>query len=138
LSLGWEWDNFSNLTNPATSDNDGDWSDDYHEYIAGTEPTNAASFFHISAAARGVGTTNRLITIPTALNRHYRIYFADGISNAMPWFAFGNTNNRVGTWTETNWPPPTTYTFVDDETTNTTFVAPASGRRYYKVRVEKP
>ena len=74
----------------------------------------------------------------TEPGRHYVIHYGDnGMSNGMTWSAFVNTNNGIGTWLETS-PTSTTHTFTDDEGTNTTAGGPASGHRFYKVKVRKP
>jgi hypothetical protein len=133
---GWEWINFGNLTNTAATDNDGDRVGDYDEYVAGTQPTNADSYFTIRTVAQG-GVTNRLLTIPTVSGRLYRVFFTDNqYGNSAVWSAFGNPSQGVGTWLETN--AVGTHTFVDDESVNSTSNAPTAGNRMYRIRVEKP
>ena len=52
----WELDIFGSLTNAnATSDSDGDDFIDLHEFLAGTEPTNSASFLQVDDSAVTVG-----------------------------------------------------------------------------------
>lgn len=132
----WEWLNFHTLTNAADGDNDGDLWGNYREFIAGTQPTNAASLFGI--ATNAYAGTNFYITVRTAPGRRYAIYCADaGLSNGAPWLAFANTNNTVGTWVETA-VVESAYTFVDDKTPDTTGGEPASGRRCYRVKVSVP
>lgn len=135
---GWEWINFQNLTNAAANDNDGDGAGDYDEYIAGTQPTNGGSVFKVISVSSADGTSNRSVTVSTEPGRHYAIYFGNsGMSNNMPWSAFANTNLGIGSWLETS-PTSTTYTFTDDEGTNTTAGTPANEHRFYRVKVQKP
>ena len=133
----WEWDFFVNLTNGAAGDNDGDSSDNYSEYIAGTDPTNNASFFRVTNLVTSTGQTNHHIRVPTQPGRHYTISYANGMSNNAAWHGFGNTNLGIGTWLETN-TAPSSFTFTDDETANTTTGAPTDGRRYYRIKVRRP
>ena len=137
LRDGWEWGSFVTLTNEPAGDVDGDGADNMSEYIAGTDATNTDSSFSPDALA-GVGETNHLVVVPTAPGRDYTIYYTDAeLTNGLVWLPFANTNNGYGVWHETN-TARTTYTFVDDEGTNTTDGAPADGRRYYRVRVSAP
>jgi len=137
LRDGWEWTSFVTLTNQPTGDVDGDGADNGSEYIAGTDATNTTSLFSPEAVA-GATPTNHPMTVPTAPGRSYSIFYADGeLTNGLAWLPFANTNNGIGTWRETN-TVRATYTFVDNEGTNTTGGAPADGRRYYRVRVTAP
>ena len=133
----WEWNNFANLTNGAAGDNDNDGANNYSEYIAGTDPTNNASYFRVTNIVTSAGQTNHLIRVPTQPGRHYTISYAGGVSNNAAWHGFGNTNLGVGTWLETN-TVPSSFTFTDDETANTTTSAPTDGRRYYRIKVSRP
>jgi hypothetical protein len=122
--------------NGASGDPDTDGMNNWQEYIAGTNPTNGASFFEVSTMVHGAGFGSRLIRAATEPAKRYGIRFADGgYSNNMPWAPFANTNNGYGTWLETN-ASSTTYTFIDDYGTNTTLTPPASGQRNYRVIVE--
>jgi subtilisin-like proprotein convertase family protein len=48
----WELDNFGSLTNAnATSDVDGDFVIDLHEFLSGTQPTNINSFLRVEDSA---------------------------------------------------------------------------------------
>jgi len=52
----WELDNFGSLTNVnASSDWDGDGFIDLHEFLAGTEPTNSASYLFVDNSLVGTG-----------------------------------------------------------------------------------
>lgn len=130
----WEWIHFGTLTNAPDGDADGDGFANLHEYVAGTLPTNGASFFHVQSMAGAAGPA-RQITIPTVSGRLYRIFYTDvNFTNDAPWLPFANTNLGIGSWFETN--AAGTRTFIDDESTNTTLNPPALQRRFYRVTVE--
>jgi hypothetical protein len=134
---GWEYGAFTSLVQGAGGDYDGDGADNFSEYVARTVPTTTASVFVITREA-GVGATNRLISVATQPGRKYRIYYTDnGPTNGATWSAFASSANGVGTWTETNI-VPSSYTFRDDESAQTTLGAPPSGRRTYRVNVGSP
>lgn len=74
----WEQRYFGNLTNTAAGDNDGDRSSNLDEYIADTNPTNAASFFAIESFAR---TAGREVQILSTNSRYYSVdYLPDMIA----------------------------------------------------------
>ncbi|MFH0908100.1 MAG: hypothetical protein V1929_05000 [bacterium] len=132
---GWEWSSFLTLTNQPDADPDDDGIPNADEFIAGTLPTSDASYFHVMNQDLSAA---RQITIPTQPARHYNIFFADGaFSNGMTWARFANTNNGVGSWTETN-STAATFTFVDDFGPSTTGGESSSGVRHYRVGVELP
>lgn len=136
MSDGWEWSNFSTLTNGAAGDRDGDGQDNYTEYVAGTQPTNAGSAFRVLSAATATGSSNHQIKVSTVPGRKYTIYYTDAkLSNGVAWSAFGNTN--WGVWIE-NASSPTNRTFSDNESTNTTSKSPSGGTRYYRIKVGIP
>ena len=136
ISDGWEWTHFSNLTTSATGDNVGDGMDNYAEYIAGTQPTNARSEFRLTSCATLPATSNHQVTVSTEAGRRYTIYWADGkLTNNIPWQPFANTN--AGVWIETG-SSSTSHVFTDTEGTNTTGGAPAGGVRFYRVKVSAP
>jgi hypothetical protein len=135
---GWEFTNFGTLTNPANVDLDDDGMPNGDEFIAGTAPTNASSFFQVTTLVDSLGSTNRLVSVATQPGRQYTIYFADGSLISNPnWTPFANAANGIGTWIETNI-TATTRTFVDDEGPNTSGGAPAGGLRTYRFDVELP
>ncbi|MFH0879588.1 MAG: hypothetical protein V2A34_07730, partial [Lentisphaerota bacterium] len=59
-------------------DADRDWMNDLEESIAGTDPWNSASTFHVSTFQQA---TNRefFIQWPITSGRLYRLYFAPGV-----------------------------------------------------------
>jgi hypothetical protein len=138
LGDGWEYGNFSTLTNSALDDNDGDGSSNFDEYNAGTSPTNIQSAFKVTTVVNALGSTNRLVSVATSPGKKYTIYYSDeSFANNMTWLPFANNGNGIGTWTETNI-TPTTYTFVDDEGPATTGGAPSGTVRNYRFVVGTP
>ena len=135
INDGWEWIQFTNLTTSSSGDNDQDSMNNYAEYLAGTQPTNANSVFKILSCSGSSGSSNRTIKVSTELNRKYTIYFADGkYSNNLAWTPF--LNSSTGIWVETR--GSTNYTFTDNESSNTTGGPMTLGTRYYKVKVTMP
>ncbi len=138
MADAWEWTHFTNLTNPPTLDADADGADDYSEFIADTDPTNGFSAFAVRYDSAAAGEAVRRITIPTRPGRMYTIFFRDDMgSSPSAWTPFANTNLGVGVWIETN-VASSTYTFVDDDTTNTSGSVASGDRRFYRVKVKKP
>jgi len=138
LGDGWEYSNFTTLTNLPAGDNDNDGSPNADEYNAGTSPTNVQSVFKVTTVANSTGGTTRQVEVATQPGKKYTIYYSDTpVMNNMPWSAFANSANGIGTWVETN-VTATTRTFVDDEGPNTTATAPANGVRNYRFVVGAP
>jgi len=137
LSDGWEWNNFSTLANDGSGDVDNDGADNYNEFVADTDPNDTGSVFMVnSIVASNSGVHD--ITVSTRPARQYIInYTDDDLTQDPAWYGFGNTNDRIGTWIETN-EESSTYTFTDDTTADTTTNEPADGRRFYKVKVKSP
>lgn len=75
----------------------------WQEYIADTDPTNAASYPHISAIARD--GTNPVIAWPASSNRVYQIHHIEDLLDT-PWIT-QQLSLGTGEWTDTN-PPPAT------------------------------
>lgn len=69
----WEFQYFAGNTNAtATTDNDNDGFDNLSEYIAGTVPTNGASFLKLDAILNS-NVTGRAITFSTVTGRLYDV-----------------------------------------------------------------
>lgn len=136
ISDAWEWNNFTNLTTSSSGDRDGDGIDNYGEYLAGTQPTNASSKFRMTACQTAVASSNHLVTVSTEPGRKYTIYWAEGVlTNGIKWNLFASTN--TGVWIEAG-PGSTNHVFTDTEGANTTGHAPLGGVRYYRIKVSVP
>lgn len=73
----WELEFFGNLNQAAINDFDWDGQDDLSEFIAGTNPTNAASLFKLSESIIPEGY---VVAWPMASNRTYNVYWTDNLS----------------------------------------------------------
>lgn len=116
----WEtqyWDGLSTNFNPGSfspdtyHDPDGDGSPNIEEYIAGTDPTDAASFFAVTALSNTPAVS---LTFPSATGRLYDILFA--------------TNLLPGSWLplQTNIPGGSNFTtFLDGG---------SATNRFYRIR----
>lgn len=107
---GWEWNNFSTLTNTPAGDRDDDDQDNISEYIAGTQPTNANSRF-VAAGVRS-GTTH-VISWPWAAGREYDVYRGTNLTEGLSSLASDLTGSA----------------YTDTVTT--------INRAYYRVRVRR-
>ena len=115
-------------------DADGDGQSNAGEAVAGTDPLDAGSTFRIITLGVSSGPEARMVTAATQPGKRYTIVFNDrGLTNPLTWSPFGNTNNGVGSWLETN-VMPASHRFVDDGTTDTTSNKPA-GARFYRIEV---
>jgi hypothetical protein len=91
--------------NPADAalDADGDGQSNRAEYVAGTDPTNAASHLRIDAAITPGTATVRVAVVS---NRTYTVQFNDNL-NSGAWSRLANivarTNNRVESFTDPAW-----------------------------------
>lgn len=101
-----------------TADPDHDGADNYHEYIADTDPTNALSYFHVQ---RVVGATNFQVWFQSSASRKYTLYCA--------------TNLPAGGWTnlpfQTDVPGSGSLNVLTDS-------VPAGSRLFYRVGVRLP
>ena len=82
LPDSWENEKFGNLTATATADSDGDGTTNLMEYLAGTNPSSAASVFRPASHVAG---GNLVLTVPTVSGRSYRVW---------------GTANLQGSWTQ--------------------------------------
>jgi len=133
----WEWENFTTLTNTPAGDVDDDEQDNGTEYIAGTQPTNSESVFQVDSVEEDPATGYE-VPVRTEPGRKYTIYWQDvELTGTQSWSTFADLSDGIGTWTETN-VMSTSYSFLDDESANTTGGSPTDGKRFYKVKVEVP
>ena len=110
----------TNALSCASADPDHDGVDNYHEYLAGTNPTNGASFFQIQGVTNGV--SGLTLAFQTAWGRDYTLY--------------SSTNLASG-----NWNPVAASTGIlgDGSVGNLTDPAPAAGQqRFYRIQVSLP
>jgi PKD repeat protein len=61
----------TNSQSCATCDPDHDGADNYHEYVAETNPTNAVSYFRIQSISNATGIA---LFYPSSANRNYTLY----------------------------------------------------------------
>lgn len=128
---GWEWTQFSTLTNTGAGDHDEDGFTDLDEHIADTGPKDPGSYFTLDALGRDA--TGRVITVSTAPGRQYTIRYADALDAG--WSPFANP--AEGVWLETS-TVHNAHSFVDDEGPDTTGAPPPRGNRFYHVDVSFP
>jgi hypothetical protein len=120
----------------AAGDRDGDGMRNGDEDLAGTDPLDSNSVFVVTAVGPAAGPPPRAVTFRTEPGKRYTAWYNDaGIAATGSWQRFANTNLGVGAWVETN-AAPSTFTFLDDQTTNTTHGPPPAGIRFYRVGVE--
>ena len=85
-----------------SEDSDGDNLSNYQEYIADTNPTNAASFFEMDAFA---ASTNQTIIFNGSTGREYQVFYTtnDLAATNLVWSA-AHTNLIWGTGTNSSIP----------------------------------
>jgi hypothetical protein len=108
----WEQFYFTNLTQTATGDFDGDGANDQSEFIAGTNPTDAASVFRVTTFQHAANQSE--LRWPNLPSRRFDLDFS---TNLTTWQTVTNPALQFLTPTTAVW----------SETTN----APA---RFYRVR----
>ena len=96
MSDGWEWSNFATLTNGPTGDRDGDGQDNYTEYVAGTQATNAGSLFAAGGASASAGT-KYVVSWPAVAGRTYTVYKGTNLLQSFQLLAAGLT---TGSYTD--------------------------------------
>jgi len=92
----WERLQFGNLTTATnTSDSDKDGVTDLNEYLADTDPKDAASYLKIVSQTYNAGLTQITLEFTTTPSRFYRIEYDDdlGITPSGTW-----TNSALGTF----------------------------------------
>jgi hypothetical protein len=112
----WEIDHFGDLSHTADGDDDGDGTTNQAEYIAGTDPADATSVFHVLSAQPTTKSTV-LLRWTAVSGRLYNIYWTSDLTQGFSCIATG-VESPQGTYT---------HTFKS---------APSSG--YYKITVQAP
>ena len=85
------------MTNAASGDRDGDGQDNYSEYVAGTQATNAGSLFATAGASTSAGT-KYVVSWPASAGRTYTVYKGTNLLQSFQLLATGLTG---GTYTDT-------------------------------------
>ena len=95
---GWESFYGLNPNDPADAgdDDDGDGMTNLQEYIAGTDPNNAASIFRITSFSHDENAGSATLTFSSVNGRLYRIEYNDDLANTNGWTTL--QDNVVGTW----------------------------------------
>jgi Bacterial TSP3 repeat len=115
ISDAWEMDYFGAVTTNRTqlTDTDGDGMSDYAEFIAGTNPTNAASRFYFTQIAQ----TNRLVELEWTVvtNRLYQVNISTNLKSWSP----------VTVWSQASDSPTMNYTATNS----------GNASRFFRVQV---
>lgn len=89
LPDAWEVQHFGTLTNLPTSDNDDDGLNNWEEYIADTQPTNAASFFGVITNLVRAANEISLFVNPSSTARVYDAYTKTNLMTGTGWMPYG-------------------------------------------------
>jgi PKD repeat protein len=108
----------TNSQSCATCDPDHDGMDNYHEYLADTNPTNALSWFHIQSISNSTSVT---VFYLSSASRRYTLYY--------------RTNLTVGGWM--NFASQTAI-LGSGGMDRLTDLSPSTARRFYQVGVQLP
>lgn len=124
------WEAAYGVSNPA-ADDDGDGRNNIDEYFAGTNPTNAASVFHIMQAVRQANGYFDLTWAAVGGTR-YRVQFGD--SNALSGGGVFTDIVRPLTneWDLSSYGSASTQSFHDNFTLTG---LPTNGARYFRVKI---
>jgi hypothetical protein len=108
----------TNAVSCAGCDPDGDGVDNWHEYVAGTNPTNAQSWLKVQGVGGVAGTA---VSFPSSAGRNYTLYYT--------------TNLASGSWTnipsQTGIPGSGGVDVLGDPTS-------AGVQRFYRIGVQLP
>jgi len=109
---------FQTGTSPTNVNTDGDWFDDYQEWIADTDGTDSNDWFRITAVSNNSPVT---VYFESSSNRQYTLYGIDGLVD--------------GVWTNVPGAGPRMGAGGSDSMTDTN--EPARGP-FYRLEVRKP
>jgi hypothetical protein len=120
----WERTYFTNYSETASGDTDGDGIPNDEEYIANTDPTVSNEMFKVENVTSDSGAD---ITVPVQPDRAYRIEFANESLTNVPqgWTDF----QAAGHWTNVV-PYTNQHSFTDDGTAGTSGSAIQTQRNY--------
>ena len=122
------WEAAYNLTDP-NADPDGDGRTNAEEYLANTNPTNAASVFRITGAARQANG-HVVLSWPSVGGTRYRVQYANA---AAPAGGFTDLVRPLATEMDSGpYGAPATKSFTDDFTLTG---PPTNGARYYRIKL---
>ena len=110
----------TNATSCATADPDHDGVDNYHEYLAGTNPTNALSYFHIQSISNNA--TGLTVFYQSSWGRNYTLYSTTNLASGA-WLAVPSQTDILGDGG------------VDALTDS---AAATNARRFYRIAVSLP
>lgn len=123
------------------ADIDSDGASNRFEFQSGTDPRSAASVFKIKDARMlrpAEGSPAFHLTVSTVPGFLYEIQYADELINSSAgWSIFADNTNGTGSWLETA-QTESAHTFIDDFGPRTSGGAPVSGKRFYRMAVDKP
>jgi hypothetical protein len=120
ISDAWEMEHFEKLTlSSVSTDADGDGVSDHQEYLAGTDPLDAASHLRIVSHNHDKDNTRTSLEFTTAPNRLYAIQQGD-LKDKWIDAGFGLVTPEPGT------------------TTTRTFVHPPASKLFFRVQAWKP
>jgi hypothetical protein len=124
------WEAAYGVSDP-NADSDGDGQTNGEEYLAGTNPTNAASVLKITGVSRQ-SNGHVVLTWASVGGTRYRIQFANASANgALPTFT-DVTRSLSVEMDGASYGSPSTQSFTDDFTLTG---APANGGRYYRIKI---
>jgi hypothetical protein len=122
------WEAVYGVTDPA-ADSDGDGVSNGQEYMAGTNPTNAASLLRLSSITRQTNG-HFVLTWPSIGGTRYRLQYGNGIASGAN---LTDIVRSLGVELDASpYGSGSTQTFVDDFTLTP---PPTNGARFYRVKV---
>jgi hypothetical protein len=78
----WEIQYFGTLARDGSGDFDGDGASDLNEFLTGTDPTDAASYFHIELVSSATSEHGPILSWPALFNKSYHVQFKNSLSDS--------------------------------------------------------